>query len=107
VPAAILEPENGRAAAVSTKERSMTARRYLVARRRSAGGRPRWTVEIDGRVYGEYCTEEEALLDAIDLANEAGQQGMMAEAARRSSGGECRTAWVFGRDGLPSALQPA
>jgi hypothetical protein len=71
------------------------------------GGRPRWTIEIDGRVYGEYRSEEDALLDAIDLANEAGQQGVQAEAARCSSGGECRIAWVFGRDGLPPALQPA
>jgi len=85
----------------------MTARRYLVTRHRSAGDRSRWTIEIDGRVYGEYRSEEDALLDAIDLANEAGQQGAEAEAVRCSSGGECRTAWVFGRDGLPPALQPA
>jgi hypothetical protein len=64
-------------------------------------------VEIDGRIYGEYRSEEDALLDAIDLANEAGEQGLEAEAVRRSSGGECRIAWVFGRDGLPPALQPA
>jgi hypothetical protein len=58
------------------EDRGMTARRYLVTRRRSAGGRPRWMVEIDGRIYGEYRSEEDALLDAIDLANEAGEQGL-------------------------------
>ena len=67
----------------------MAAQRYLVVQRRPAGSRPCWTIEVDGRVHGEYRSEADALLDAIDLANEAGQQGTPAEAAWCPSHGEC------------------
>ena len=39
----------------------------------------RWLVMVEGQVYGEYLDEEVAVLDAIDLANEARAAGNMVE----------------------------
>jgi hypothetical protein len=41
----------------------------------------RWTVEIDGRVHGEYRSRAAALHDALDLAREAGAEGHGVEVA--------------------------
>ena len=45
----------------------------------------RWLVMAAGQVYGEYINEETAILDAIDLANEARATGNPAEVWHRSS----------------------
>ena len=39
----------------------------------------RWLVLAEGNVYGEYLNEELAVLDAIDLANDARSGGNTAE----------------------------
>jgi hypothetical protein len=45
----------------------------------------RWVVTVEGHVYGEYINEELAVLDAIDLANEARATGSTAEVWHRSN----------------------
>jgi hypothetical protein len=42
---------------------------------------PRWTVEIEGRVYGEYRSRAAALSDALDLAHDASAEGSRVEVA--------------------------
>jgi hypothetical protein len=44
----------------------------------------RWLVLIEDQVYGEYLDEETAVLDAIDLANDARVIGNTAEVWHRS-----------------------
>jgi hypothetical protein len=46
----------------------------------------RWLVTVEGNVYGEYLSEELALLDAIDLANDARIDGNVAEVWHRAAG---------------------
>jgi len=43
----------------------------------------RWLVIAEGNVYGEYLNEEAAVLDAIDLANDARSGGNTAEVWHR------------------------
>jgi hypothetical protein len=45
----------------------------------------RWLVMAADHVYGEYINEETAILDAIDLANEARSTGNSAEVWHRSN----------------------
>lgn len=45
----------------------------------------RWLVMVDGYVYGEYLSEETAVLDAIDLANDARIGGNAAEVWYRAT----------------------
>jgi hypothetical protein len=45
----------------------------------------RWLVTAEGNVYGEYLNEELAVLDAIDLADDARSGGNTAEVWHRES----------------------
>ncbi len=45
----------------------------------------RWLVTVEDQVYGEYLNEETAVLDAIDLANDARATGGTAEVWHRSN----------------------
>jgi hypothetical protein len=45
----------------------------------------RWLVVIEDQVYGEYLDEEIAVLDAIDLANDARIEGNTAEVWHRAN----------------------
>ena len=45
----------------------------------------RWLVLAEGNVYGEYLSEELAVLDAIDLANDARSGGNTAEVWHRET----------------------
>jgi hypothetical protein len=45
----------------------------------------RWLVLAEGNVYGEYLNEEAAVLDAIDLANDARSGGNTAEVWHREA----------------------
>ena len=45
----------------------------------------RWLVIAADQVYGEYINEETAILDAIDLANEARATGNSAEVWYRTN----------------------
>ena len=45
----------------------------------------RWFVTVEGQFYGEYLNEEMAVLDAIDLANDARATGNTAEVWHRAN----------------------
>jgi hypothetical protein len=45
----------------------------------------RWLVLAEGNLYGEYLSEELAVLDAIDLANDARSGGNTAEVWHREA----------------------
>jgi hypothetical protein len=45
----------------------------------------RWLVTVEGHVYGTYMNQELAVLDAIELANEARATGSTAEVWHRSN----------------------
>jgi hypothetical protein len=39
----------------------------------------RWIVRLDNKLYGDYLDKEQALLDAIDAAKDAGKKGREAQ----------------------------
>jgi hypothetical protein len=43
------------------------------------GSPAKWVVLVQGQPYGEYLDKEEAMLDAIEAAEEASQAGRSAE----------------------------
>ena len=48
-------------------------------------GEERWLVTVEDQVYGEYLSEELAVLDATDLANDARGTGNLAKVWHRSN----------------------
>jgi hypothetical protein len=53
----------------------------------------RWQVRRGEKVYGGYLTREAAILDAIDTAQDAREQGMDAEVWVEENGNEPHLAW--------------
>jgi hypothetical protein len=43
------------------------------------GSPAKWTVLVEGRPYGEYLDKEQAFMDAVEAAKEAGESGRTAE----------------------------
>ena len=53
--------------------------RYLIRRRLAYGRGSIWNVTTDDGVYGDYLSEDSAVLDAVDAAQEAGEAGHPAQ----------------------------
>jgi hypothetical protein len=51
--------------------------RYMVCRHVRNGRPVFWDVTIDNGLYGDYLSEYAALLDAVDVAQEAGEAGQV------------------------------
>jgi hypothetical protein len=63
----------------------------------------RWTVEVDGRFYGEYRSRAAALNDALDLARDASAEGSRVEVAVWSASRNVRDIeWRSGETGRPA-----
>ena len=69
---------------------------YLIRRRTRSGRAATWNVTTDDGVYGDYLSEEAALEDAVDAAQEAGEAGRPAQVLTRGSGGTDSVAWTYG-----------
>ncbi len=70
--------------------------RYLVVRQQEV-----WFIKFDGEEYGPYNSEREAMLFAIDAAQQLGQQGEDTQVSVMDEKGEAQPAWTFGRDPYP------
>jgi hypothetical protein len=83
-------------------------RTFIVKRRPGSGlGRPLWLVEEGEEIHGDYLSEWAALLDAIDAAQEAGEQGSPAEVVVAQAYGPHRRQWRYGLDPYPYEDAPA
>lgn len=69
---------------------------YLIRRRTTTGRGATWSVTTDDRVYGDYLSEDAALLDAVDAAQEAGEAGHPAQVLARGNGGTDLVKWTYG-----------
>jgi len=60
-----------------------------------------WFIKFDGKEYGPYKTEQEAMLFAIDAAHELGEHGEEAQVLLIDENGNAQAAWTHGRDMYP------
>ena len=66
----------------------------------------RWSVTEGSALYGDYLSERDAMLDAVDAAWELGESGTAAQVLMRDSSG-AETRWTYGADPYPLAAVTA
>jgi len=71
-------------------------RHYLVLRREDV-----WFIAFDGKEFGPYQSEREAMLFAVDAAHKLGEQGEETRVLLRGEDGEASPVWTYGLDPYP------
>jgi hypothetical protein len=85
----------------------MVRERFYVCRAMIDGDEPmRWLVRKGEEPYGEYLTENAALLDAVEAAQDAGSRGREAEVMVEDSEGRTRLAWISPESALAGMTAP-
>lgn len=60
-----------------------------------------WKIKLDGKHYGPYGTQRDAIRAAVDAANAAGKQGLDAQVLVQGADNRFRTEWTYGNDPYP------
>lgn len=60
-----------------------------------------WNVSCDGRHYGPYDTQREAIRVAVDAAHKTGGNGHDAQVLVQGENHAFRTEWTYGHDPYP------
>jgi hypothetical protein len=63
-----------------------------------------WVIRFDGKEYGPYTSEREALMFAIEAAHKLGRRGEQSEVLLVEAAGEPRPVWTSGQDRFPPDL---
>lgn len=71
----------------------MALAQYMVVLRQGE-----WSIRFDGKQYGPYKTQEEAIRAAITAAQGAGAKGAEAEVLIQGPNNKFTTEWTYGRD---------
>ena len=66
--------------------------RYLVVRREGL-----WFIKFDGKEYGPYKTDREAMLFAIDAAQKLGEQSEETQVLLMGENGTALSVWTYGQ----------
>ncbi len=61
----------------------------------------RWQISYEGKHYGFYRTQTEAIADAIESAHGAGKQGHDAQVLVQGSDNKFRAEWIYKYDPYP------
>jgi hypothetical protein len=77
-------------------EGMMARVRYYVVLHQS-----QWKIEHEGKHYGPYQTQKQAIRAAVDTAHKAGQQGHDAQVLVQGANNQFRTEWTYGHDPYP------
>jgi hypothetical protein len=80
-------------------------REYLIEKH-GEGIRTHWKVKVGREVHGDYLSEWAALLDAVDAAQEDGENGREAQVMIERDDGTIERAWGVG-DAYPLLTMPA
>jgi hypothetical protein len=70
--------------------------RYLVMRQEDA-----WFIAFNGKEFGPYGSEREALLFAIEAAHKLGENGEETQVLRVDETGDASPVWTYGLDAYP------
>lgn len=60
-----------------------------------------WKISFDGKHYGPYGTQKEAIRAAVDAAHKSGKQGHDAQVLVQGTDNKFRTEWTYGHDPYP------
>jgi hypothetical protein len=60
-----------------------------------------WKINFDGKHYGPYATQREAIRASVDAAHKAGQTGHDAQVLVQGQNNQFRTEWTYGNDPYP------
>lgn len=60
-----------------------------------------WKVKFDGKHYGPYRTQADAIRAAVDAAHSIGRQGGDAQVLVQGQNNQFRTEWTYGNDPYP------
>ncbi len=71
----------------------MALAQYMVVLRQGE-----WSIRFDGKQYGPYKTQEEAIRAAIAAAHGSGKKGAAAEVLIQGPNNKFTTEWTYGRD---------
>lgn len=60
-----------------------------------------WKISFDGKHYGPYGTQKEAIKVAVETAHKSGSDGHDAQVLVQGEDGKFRTEWTYGHDPFP------
>jgi hypothetical protein len=60
-----------------------------------------WKISFDGKHYGPYNTQADAIAVAVDAAHKSGQNGHDAQVLVQGANNQFRTEWTYGGDPYP------
>jgi hypothetical protein len=63
-----------------------------------------WHIRFRDGDFGPYRTRQEAMMFAVDAAQQLGKQGEAAEVCLMGENGQFRPEWTFGHDAYPPRL---
>jgi hypothetical protein len=61
----------------------------------------KWKISFEGKHYGPYATQKDAIKVAIDTAHKAGANGHDAQVLVQGMDSKFRTEWTYGNDPYP------
>lgn len=60
-----------------------------------------WKITLNGKHYGPYDTQKNAIRAAVDAAHKEGQNGRDAQVLIQGTDNKFRTEWTYGNDPYP------
>lgn len=60
-----------------------------------------WKISLEGKHYGPYRTQGDAVRAAVDAAHKSGRDGLDAQVLIQNEQNKFRTEWTYGRDPYP------
>lgn len=60
-----------------------------------------WKIKFDGKHYGPYRTQADAIRGAVDAAHASGKDGFDAQVLVQGRDNKFRTEWTYGNDPFP------
>lgn len=61
----------------------------------------RWKISFEGKHYGPYGSQREAIRAAVDAAHTAGARGHESQVLIQGQNNQFRAEWTYGRDPYP------
>lgn len=78
------------------KENAVARSQYVVVLHEGA-----WKIKFEGKHYGPYTTQKDAIRIAVDTAHKNGNNGFDSQVLVQGTNNQFRTEWTYGHDPSP------